>query len=413
MEKYNCGGWEYYIENDAANILGIPESSDKELIVPETLDGYRVEEVKFYFANTRGYSSIKLSKNIKRFDAVCIAETIESIFVDSDNEYFLEKDGILYSKDGKTLVSFPPARRSFDTSCLTGVEIIGDGAFSCCDCIKDLVLPDSITGIGNFAFESCEQLNSVYIPDSVTYIGKAVFAYSSLRTVRLSKNIKQLEASFDYEGDGEGFFAGSDLEKIFIPEGIEKIGYSTFSGCRNLKEVYIPVSVKEIEDYAFDNCNSLEKIMVTKGNMHYYSKEGVLYSFSGELLVYPANKKGDTFIAPEEVNEIHQHAFYENKHLKKLVLGDAISKIGYRAFACSNIESVNIPAKTERIELDIFLYCKVKELYIPKWVSFIEMNSNTAGNINPYKDMMLLVDKDSYAEKMCIEYKLKYLNIGE
>lgn len=413
MDKYTCNGWEYYIENDAANIVGVPESTNKELIVPATLDGYPVEEVVFYYSTSRGYSSIRLSKNIKRFDAVCLAETIESIFVDSDNKYFLDKDGILYSKDGKTLVSFPPARKSFEIACLDGVEIIGDGAFSCCDCIKDLVLPDSTTSIGNYAFESCEQLNSVYIPDSVAYIGKAVFAYSSVKTVHLSKNIKSLEAGFDYDGEGEGFFAGSNLEKILIPDGIEKIGYSTFSGCRNLKEVYIPVSVKEIEDYAFNNCESLEKITVAKDNVHYYSKDGVLYSFSGQLLIYPANKKGTTFITPEEVNEIYQYAFYENKHLKKITLGNIISKIGYRAFACSNIESVNIPINTKRIELDVFLYCGVKELYIPKWVSFVEMNSNTAGNINPYKDMTLLVDKGSYAENLCIEYNLKYITIGD
>lgn len=42
MDKYTSNGWEYYIENDAANIVGIPENSDKELIVPETLDGYPV-----------------------------------------------------------------------------------------------------------------------------------------------------------------------------------------------------------------------------------------------------------------------------------------------------------------------------------------------------------------------------------
>ena len=161
--------------------------------MPETLDGYPVEEVKFYFATTREYFSIRLSKNIKRFDAVCLGETIESIFVDSDNKYFIAKDGILYNKDGKTLVSFPPARKSFEIACLDGVEIIGDGAFLCCDSIKDLILPDSITSIGNYAFESCEQLNSVYIPDSVAYIGKAVFAYSSVKSVRLSKTLKSLK----------------------------------------------------------------------------------------------------------------------------------------------------------------------------------------------------------------------------
>lgn len=409
MDKYTSNGWEYYIENGAANIVGVPESTNKELIVPATLDGYPVEEVVFYYSTSRGYSSIRLSKNIKRFDAVCITETIESISVDSENKYFLAKDGILYSKDGKTLVSFPPARKLFDIACLDGVEIIGDGAFSCCDCIIDLLIPDSIISIGNHAFANCEQLNTVFIPDSVTHIGKAVFAYSSVKTVHLSKNIKSLEAGFDYDGEGEGFFAGSDLEKIFIPDGIEKIGYSTFSGCRKLKEVHIPASVKEIEDYVFDDCVSLEEIKVSDKNEFYYSESGVLYSHSGELLLYPANKTGDTFITPEEVIEIHKYAFYKSKHLKQVVLGDSICKIERSAFACSSVEKVNIPTKVSRIEKDVFLYTSIKELYIPSTVTFIEMDSGTAGNINPYRDIKILVDEGSYTEKI---FKLNGLNVS-
>lgn len=284
MEKYNCNGWKYYIENGAASIVSIPKMSTKDLVIPETLDGYPVEEVKFYFASAHGYSSIRLSKNIKRFDAVCVAETIESIFVDYDNNYFFAKDGILYSKDGKTLVSFPPAKKGFDISCLDGIEIVGDGAFSCCDCIRVITIPDSIIRIGDFAFANCERLDTVYIPDSVVKVGKAVFAFSSLKSVRLPNSIKSLEASFSYDAEGEGFFQSCPLNSIIIPDGVEEIGHLAFCFCEELNEIYIPKSVKNINPTAFDGCVKITKIVVDKESGYFYMTDDGLYDYTDSLM---------------------------------------------------------------------------------------------------------------------------------
>lgn len=257
IEKHISNGWEYYIEDGVATIIGIPETSKKELFIPETLDGHPVEEIKFYFANVRDYTSIMLPRTTKRFDAICLAETIESISVDSRNEYFLSKNDILYSKDSKTIVAFPPAKKVFMISCLDGVEIIGDGAFSCCDCITDITLPKSITKNGDFAFEGCEQLNCIDIPDSVKSIGAAVFAHSSVQIVHLPQSIKNLDAAFDYDAEGEGFFEGCNIEKIVLPHGVERIGHLAFSYCEQLKEIYIPRTVAYIDETAFMNCYNL------------------------------------------------------------------------------------------------------------------------------------------------------------
>lgn len=408
QEKITIDGWKYLLENDAAYITGIPDIKGNVLRVPESLDGYSVEEIKFYFASVRDYNELILPKTLKYFDAICLQETIAAISVDPENENFHTEDGVLYSKDKKTIVAFPPAKKAFNDSYLAGVKIIGDGAFSCCDCIVELKIPDSVVEIGDLAFEGCERLNYIYIPNSVVSMGKGVFSCSSLKTVVLSKNIKNLDTMYGYDAEGEGFFEACEIANISLPDGVEYIGECTFNSCKKLKTVYIPASVKEIGDYAFSGCDSLEEVIVSEHNKNYYSKDGILFSKNGILIHYPQSKKEEIYTVQEDIFKIGKYSFYENKYLRKLIIGESVSTIERRAFACSHIEFVNIPSKVSRIEQDVFLYTNIKELYIPKTVQFIEMSSDTAGNINPFKDMKIIVDSGSYAEEVCIE---KGLNV--
>ena len=48
---------------------------------------------------------------------------------------------------------------------------IDDGAFSGCDSLESIAIPDKVTSIGNSAFGDCRSLTSITIPDSVTSIG--------------------------------------------------------------------------------------------------------------------------------------------------------------------------------------------------------------------------------------------------
>ena len=50
-----------------------------------------------------------------------------------------------------------------------------------------------------------------------------------------------------------------------IQDGVTKIGFRSFEGCKSLKNVDIPDSVTEIEDWAFLCCKSLKKVSLPKG----------------------------------------------------------------------------------------------------------------------------------------------------
>ncbi|MEE5993784.1 MAG: leucine-rich repeat protein, partial [Oscillospiraceae bacterium] len=122
------------------------------------------------------------------------------------NPDYTSIDGILYDKEGTTLICCPAGKSSITIP--DSVTTIGSSAFSGCTSLTSVTIPDSVTTIGEFAFSECTRLTSVTIPDSVTTI----------------------EA---------GAFSGcTSLTSVTIPDSVTTIGNDAFYGCTNLKDVY-------------------------------------------------------------------------------------------------------------------------------------------------------------------------------
>lgn len=96
------------------------------------------------------------------------------ILVDDANTKYCSIDGILYSKDKKTLLKCP---RGYEGKIIIpdGVEVIDDMAFYLCYKITEATIPDSVIELGDNAFYGCEALERVSMPSYIETMGVGVF----------------------------------------------------------------------------------------------------------------------------------------------------------------------------------------------------------------------------------------------
>ncbi len=154
-------------------------------------------------------------------DAVFLGCGLEAIHVADGSELFSEKDGVLYSKDGATLIQYPAGNTAVEFSVPEGVTAIAASAFCSAISLERITLPEGCVNMGQAAFMACTNLKEVNLPASMTVIAGEAFSYCTA------------------------------LESIEIPETVTYVGEYAFFGCTGLSEIYVPESVTEIGDYAF------------------------------------------------------------------------------------------------------------------------------------------------------------------
>ena len=111
---------------------------------------------------------------------------LESINVDENNLQYKSIDGVLFDKNGETLIQYPSGKKDTSVTIPDSVTSIGGLAFCFCKSLTSVTIPDSVTSIRGSAFSGCKSLTSVTIPDSVTSIDGGAFSYcTSLTSVTI------------------------------------------------------------------------------------------------------------------------------------------------------------------------------------------------------------------------------------
>lgn len=215
---------EYKIVNNEVIITKYTDSTQKtEIIVPDEIEGFPVTEIAdFSLFNCESLKKIYIGKNVSKIGEWSMTnnQRLEQFAVDDSNEYFCSVDGVLYSKDMKTIIYYPPARNiKFDK--------YGEAQNT-----TQYEIADGVETVRTKAFYKCYYVDSITIPNSVKYI------------------------------EEKAFHRSSSLTEIKLPLSLTFIGKDAFAYCDKLEKATIPESVKEIDEYAFFNCSNMKELVM-------------------------------------------------------------------------------------------------------------------------------------------------------
>ena len=232
-----------------------------------------------------------------------------------------------------------------------------------------LVIPDSVTYNGNaypvkyiykYAFSGCDSLTSVVLPDGVEWImDSAFYGCTQLATVHLPDSLKFL--------DKHVFENCSSLTSIVIPDRITVIQKKAFCRCTSLASVTFNDSLKYIYDSAFAECHSLTSVTIPEAVVHLGLRPFAMCTslttivFNAENCIYSGGRNRDyapfyacssvtTFTAGNRVKRIPDYFCHRiSAHLSSVTLGDSVAYIGKEAFIGDSLTTIIIPASVTYI----------------------------------------------------------------
>ncbi len=234
-----------------------------------------------------------------------------------------------------------------------GLTVIPDYAFYACKSLESIALPDSVTEIKTNAFAYCTTLTAINISSGVLSIGEnALYNCTSLESINVSENNPGYMSVDGVLFNKSGsvmirYPSGKDLSVYSVPDSVEIISESAFSGASKLVDVDFGAGLKEIGKAAFRDCASLVEICI-----------------------------------PDSVTVIGSSVFYECASLERVAIGASVAEIPATAFfCCENLGSILVRYGVKKIAPNAFSGCD---------------------------NIAMVCCKGSYAEKYAIENDIPY-----
>lgn len=340
------------------------------LVVPSTYEGKPVVEIAnqaFYYSTLNpkhvvlpdsiqilgkktfhpSTETITIGKGLKTIDDSSFGtgfggyENLWQITISEDNPYFKMVDGVMYTKDGKTLIKYPAELEGNKFTIDSNVETIWSYAFEATQNLTEVVIPDNVTTMMHDAFND-SHIQSIDIGLGIKTIPESAFAESHLYNVKLEGNIEKIEQS--------AFQNCRNLKTLTFGTKVTEIGSNAFNGCRQLKEIEIPDNVKTLGEGAFRGTNGVQSIVIGSG-----IEEIPISAFENSTI----NVANPTITIGSNVTTIGDWAFYSAK-IRSITIPASVTTIGNNAFFnCQQLTSIVIPNTVKSLDTACFKDCKL------------------------------------------------------
>lgn len=169
--------------------------------------------------------SLELPASLEEFDEVGSNQGmyhLKEFKVADGNKKYATINGLLYTKDKKTLLRYPQGHPDS----------------------LNVVIPMGVEQIGESAFEACANVEHIEIPQSVTDIHSRAFSETGIKRMRLPDRLEVLSPYL--------FYRCLKLEELHIGSALKTVLADAFSVCSKLKKISI-VAAEPPVFFADDN----------------------------------------------------------------------------------------------------------------------------------------------------------------
>lgn len=263
----------------------------KEITIPNSVTSIEYEA----FNDCQNLKTIHIPANTTsiNYGAFSLCGNLTKFDVDDNNQQYSCVDGMLTSKDKKTLCIFPGGKANDEITLLSpSFTAIGDRAFYYCKKLTNVTIPKHVTTIGKEAFRMCDNLKTIaFLGD--TPIEEAKIGTDAFKPQTGDKTILDNCENFfvrkdnikDYKADPYwGTWAGK--MKTSFDNGTEEYFPMSDKAVSLLKTtstnytLVVPAtvsneadgktySVSMLGDYAFEGADNGIKEVVLLGNINY------------------------------------------------------------------------------------------------------------------------------------------------
>lgn len=279
------------------------------------------------------------------------------LIVSKKDKKYKSIGGVIYSKNGKSIVRVPAYRKSLKVA--AGCEEF---------CLQSVMYANR--DIEHNESLMCRSLSKITLPRSVKTVDEMKYfadCYASPRLTEMTIQTKRLDSrsilsilaciefkdeerflrQFPYVKIKKGMCVNSrddcllrytgKAADVKVPDGVKKIGRNAFR-TKKIKRCVIPDTVSELEDHVFYDCRKLEEVRFPKA----------LTAMGSHVCSYC--RRLDHVVFPHGISKVPEAAFKRCDSLRDMTLPDTVTTIEESAF-----EDSSVPAS-------IFLQGNIKEI---------------------------------------------------
>ena len=237
---------------DMTEIISYPsDKEDKEYEIPDSVT--TVRHGAFY--DVQSLEKIIIGKGLKKFEVINsgyspefefenpfdTCDNLKSVTVDKDNPYFCsDRQGALYTKDMKVLITVPAGRKSKKFTVPDSVESANYSFTNCAELevinigrgLENLFIHSYADEFNFYGFKNCQSLKKINVSEDNPY-------FKSIDGVLYSKNGRILVM---YPPSKKG-------ETFVIPEHVTFIDWKAFRLNKYIEKLYVGKNVGSLDVY--------------------------------------------------------------------------------------------------------------------------------------------------------------------